>query len=235
MRGGVVAELADLGGRLVDEAEVALGGAHRLRPEEVVAGAGGERARRPRGRSRSRPWSRTRTVSPARVAAAHLEPVEGGERLLDRRADLDGRPRRRRARRARATAAAVRQPVAHHRPQRVLQPERARRWRPRGVRPAGAPVGVELRLGGADPVVRPRRRRRPARVADARGRARAGRRRRCVRSRRVERPRAAPAAASAAATGSAAVERRAGRRSSGSRTLSGVERRPRRRALAGGR
>ena len=119
--GGVVAELADLGGRLVDEAEVALGRAHRLRPEEVVAGPAGDEPGH-RGVGEVEAVVADEHGEPGAVAAAHLEPVEGGERLLDRRADLDGRPRRVGSHEL-AHARGGGQPVAHHRPERVLQPE----------------------------------------------------------------------------------------------------------------
>ena len=125
---------------------------------------------------------------PGAVAAAHLEPVEGGERLLDRRADLDGRPGRlgphQLAHAARRwEAGRARPPTA--RPSGGAGP----RWHPRACARPARPSASSWRLGGADPVVH-RRRRRPRCAWRRRGRARAGRRRRwCGAGRRA--PRAA--------------------------------------------
>ena len=148
--GRVVAELADLRGGLVDEAEVSLRGAHRLRPEEVVAGASGDEALHRRVGEIEVVITHEHG-EPGTVAAAHLEAIEGGEGLVDGRAHLDGRPRGIGAHQRPNTSGGG-QPVAHHRPSGVLQAEQ------RGVGLLEGPlvrraVGIQRRLGGADPVV----------------------------------------------------------------------------------
>ena len=65
--------------------------------------ARGDRSPGRRGRGRGRARGR----EPGRVAAPHLEAVEGRQRLLDRGAHLDGRPRGARVRRGRARPSAV--------------------------------------------------------------------------------------------------------------------------------
>ena len=148
--GGVVAELADLRGGLVDEAEVSLRGAHRLRPEQVVARASGDEALH-RGVGEIEAVITHEHGEPGAVAAAHFEAVEGGQGLVDGRARLDGRPRGVGAHQLPNTSGG-REPVAHHRPPGVLQAEQ------RGVGllegpPVRRAVGIQRRLGGADPVV----------------------------------------------------------------------------------
>ena len=173
-RGGVVAELADLGRRLVHEAEVPLGGAHRLRSEEVVAGPAGDEAGH-RGVGQIEAVVADEHGEPGAVAAAHLEAVEGGERLLDGRADLDGRPGRFGSHQL-PHARGGGEPVPHHRPQRVLQAGAARRWRPRAcARPAHRWRRAAPRWRRSS---RAPRRRRPRCGWRRRGRGRAGRRRR---------------------------------------------------------
>ncbi len=88
-RPGVVAELADLGGRLVDQAQVALGGAHGERAEQRVGGAGLEHGPQ-RRRGQVEAVAPHEQVEPGAVAAAHLEAVDGGEGLVH--GEADGHP-----------------------------------------------------------------------------------------------------------------------------------------------
>ena len=119
---GVVAQLADLGRRLVDEAQVALGrDPHRAGGEQRVVGAAGEQRRRRPGRSRSRPWPCTSSIEAGGVPAADLEAVDGAA----------GRPGPRRRRRWRtatgsaparsATAPGGAEPVPLDGPEGVLE------------------------------------------------------------------------------------------------------------------
>ncbi len=87
--GGVVAQLADLGRGLVDEREAAVGHPHRAGAEGRVGAPLGQH----RGHGRAvevEPVSPHQQREPGRVAAPHLEAVEGGEGGLDRGHGLDG-------------------------------------------------------------------------------------------------------------------------------------------------
>ena len=190
---GVVTELADLGRRLVDEAEVALRGADRVRAEQVVVAARRDQARH-RGIVEIEAVVADEHGEPGRVPSAHLEAVERGQRLLDRRADLDGRPRRlgRRPALARPSPSGRRSRATAH------SASLSRRREALAVleRVAlGRTVGVEAALHRSDPV--------PGRRGDGCGarrhlavRGRGGRRRRGSAA-----GRRAPRAASAARLG----------------------------------
>ena len=146
---------------------------------------GADRAAATAGSSRSRPWSRTSTVRPARVAAAHLEPVEGGRApagstVPTSMADHDGSGPTRSATPGRWGAGRARPPRA--RPSggasaALASSSDAARRRAVGVEAAPRRRAIQSCDGRADG-------RRAG--GDARGRGRAGRRRRWPASRRVE-------------------------------------------------
>ena len=96
---GVVAELPDLGRGLVDERELVAGGAHRARSEQRVGRPHLDET--PDGRLvEVEPVVAHEEVQPGRVAAAHLEAVDGRERDLHREERLDARRSTGRHRRA---------------------------------------------------------------------------------------------------------------------------------------
>jgi hypothetical protein len=90
-RPGVVAQLADLGGGLVDEGQVPVGRADGAGAEQRVGGALLQQPRHPWA-GEVEPVAPDQHVDAGRVAAPHLEPVERRQRLLDRRVPLDGGP-----------------------------------------------------------------------------------------------------------------------------------------------
>ena len=92
-RPGVVAQLADLGGRLVDERQAPVDRPHRARAEQRV---GGPAPQQPGdgGAVDVEAVVADEHVQAGRVAAPHLEPVDGRQRLLDRRVGLGRRPAR---------------------------------------------------------------------------------------------------------------------------------------------
>ncbi len=134
-RPGVVAQLADLGRRLVDEAQVAVGRAHRHRPEERVGGAVGQHGRHV-GRVEVETVAPHQQVQAGRVAAPHLEPVEGRQRLLHRGEHRDGGVAGVAAGQL-VDGAGRAQPIAVDGPDRVLELDHRRVDRFE----AGAPVG----------------------------------------------------------------------------------------------
>ena len=87
----VVAQLADLGRRLVDEGQAGPAGSGRwirpdgARPEQRVAGPGGDL-----GVGRVEPVAGDQQVQAGGVAAPHLEPVDGRQGDLDRPVGLEG-------------------------------------------------------------------------------------------------------------------------------------------------
>ena len=89
---GVVAELADLGGGLVDEAQAPAGDAHRAVLEQRIAVALEDRPLHHRI-GRRQPVVPHEEVQTGRVATAHLEPVERRQRLLDGQVSGDCRNR----------------------------------------------------------------------------------------------------------------------------------------------
>ena len=143
---GVVAELADLGRRLVDEAEVALGGADGAATGTAGRPPGPSTSRAMAGSARSRPWSRTRTVSPAesrprtsrRSRAESACWIDVPTSMADHDAPAPTRSR---------TASAVGQPVAVDGPHARPSARAGRRWPPRGRR---APP-PRVRRGGPRP------------------------------------------------------------------------------------
>ena len=79
----VVPQLTDLGRRLVDETQVAVG--HRHRPRTSSGVGGSERpARRPRPGAQVELVAPHQHVQPGRITASDLQPVEGGQGPLDR-------------------------------------------------------------------------------------------------------------------------------------------------------
>jgi hypothetical protein len=82
-RPAVVAQLTDLGSRFVDERQRVARDAHRAVGEEHIAGACGEDFG-DRAVMHVQRMTRDEQVEPCRVASAHLEPVEGGQRHLYR-------------------------------------------------------------------------------------------------------------------------------------------------------
>ena len=90
-RGGVVAQLADLGGRLVDEAQLRRRRADGAAAEQRVGGRAASSKGLDAGGRQVEAVAAHEQVQPGGVAAAHLEAVEGRQRHLDRRARLDGR------------------------------------------------------------------------------------------------------------------------------------------------
>ena len=115
----VVAQLTDLGRRLVDEAQVPVAQTHRGRPEQTVGCALGELGAH-RGSLEVEPVALDGHVHARGVTAAHLQPVERGQRDLDRRARLDRRNRRFGPRQLRHRPRGTEAIVAHG-PHRVLQ------------------------------------------------------------------------------------------------------------------
>ncbi len=92
-RTGVVAQLADLGGRLVDEGQAAVDHPHGARAEQGVGRPAAQKA----GDGEAvdvEPVVADEDVQAGGVAAPHLEPVDGGQRLLDRRVGLGRSPAR---------------------------------------------------------------------------------------------------------------------------------------------
>ena len=145
----VVTELADLGRCLVDEAEMTFGGAHGEGAEQrIVAPRRDEAGDAGVGEVETVVAHQDREAG--RVAASHLEPVERAEGLLDRRADLDGRPRRAGAHKL-AHLLGGREAVPLDGPQRVLQVQDRGVDLLEGV-VARRPVEVEAHLGGGHPV-----------------------------------------------------------------------------------
>ena len=94
---GVVAELADLGRGLVHEREVAVGDAHRARREQRIGRTSRDQARDV-GVGEVEIVPGHEHVQAGGVTAAHLEPVERGERDLDRVVTAPSAPRAERAR-----------------------------------------------------------------------------------------------------------------------------------------
>ena len=92
-RGGVVAQLADLGRRLVDERQAAVDRPDGARPEQRVGGPPVHQL--PDGGAvEVEPVVADEDVEAGAVAAPDLEPVDGGQRLLDGHVALGGRPGR---------------------------------------------------------------------------------------------------------------------------------------------
>ncbi len=87
---GVVPELTHLGGRLVDEAQLAEGRAHRHGGEHRVGGTGGEH-REQLGTLQLQTVAADEQVQAGRIAAPDLEAVERRERRLDRPQCVEGR------------------------------------------------------------------------------------------------------------------------------------------------
>ena len=77
----VVAQFADLGGGFVDEAQAPVGQSHRTTLEQWIVGARRNRCRHGRVVGRQ-PVVPDEQMQAGRIAAAHLEPVDGRQRLL---------------------------------------------------------------------------------------------------------------------------------------------------------
>ena len=85
---GVVAQFADLGCRLVDDAEHAVNEAHRTRAERRIVAAALQGCGH-NGIVAVESVAADQEVQPGRVAPAHLEPVQRRQRLVDRQVGLD--------------------------------------------------------------------------------------------------------------------------------------------------
>ena len=120
-RPGVVAQLADLGGRLVDERQAPVDHPHRARAEQRV-GRPAPQQPGDGGAVDVEAVVADEDVQPGRVAAPHLEPVDGRQRLLDRRVRL-GRPPARLAAGQVGHGAGGADAVLLDRPHRVLEPD----------------------------------------------------------------------------------------------------------------
>ena len=92
-RGGVVAQLADLGRRLVHERDAPVGGAHHPGPKQRIAAALGQQPGDRRVIEVERVVAHEE-VETGRVAPAYLEPVDGTERDLYRPQPVDRGTRR---------------------------------------------------------------------------------------------------------------------------------------------
>ena len=87
-RARVVAQLSDLRGRLVHEAQAVVGRPHRSAAEQRIAGALEQQCPHP-GRVEVAAVAADEHVQPRGVAPPHFEAVERAQRRLDRREGLD--------------------------------------------------------------------------------------------------------------------------------------------------
>ena len=131
--GGVVPQLADLGGGLVDEGEVAVGDPDGAGDEAVVVVPALEQGLDGR-RRQIQPMAVDQDVDAGAVPTSHLQAVEGGQHLLQREVGRRSRPgpaRRRPARRPAPPWAGDRggRPRPHRAGRRARRsPARGRRW-----------------------------------------------------------------------------------------------------------